>query len=65
MVIYYCRNCGWQSDPNDRGARVNRCDDCRRWGLQFVSYDSAREFLAADRILAAAYKNRRVKESAG
>lgn len=41
-IIYHCDHCGWQSKAMARpwGVRVNRCDNCRKGGLRFVTFQA-------------------------
>jgi hypothetical protein len=39
MIIYSCPHCGWQSEPID-GVAVNRCGNCRKWGLSYTKYST-------------------------
>lgn len=61
LMVYYCLDCGWQSEPDAPIGRVNTCDNCRRSGLRFVGYDEETESASAARILMTAYGRRRVR----
>jgi DNA-directed RNA polymerase subunit RPC12/RpoP len=51
MMVYNCRYCGHTTDPEPAHARVNRCDNCRSWGLQYLSWDPETEAVDAAIII--------------
>ena len=51
MMVYHCNYCGHTSDPEPAHARVNQCDNCRTWGLHYLSWDPETEAADAARII--------------